>query len=109
MHNPMLASLDISLAFDRVPTQVVEHLIKRLGMPTRIFQLARQMSRVVDSCGPLPQGDSWSPLTMDVYLLAPLKVMDRKYPSIVKYLYVDDRAAIAPANELHNIVRWMKD
>ena len=118
-----LVSLDLSLAFDRVPTAVVAEVAAHLGRDLHILAVLRTAWRkqtrylqyqgvttgeAMLTAGPLAQGDSWSPIMMDVFLLALFLATTAKHPSVQHMSYVDDRAGIGSVDDIDDIVGWTR-
>ena len=109
-----LLCLDYSLAFDKLDPQLAIRLMQKAGMPAqtaallcgiwtaqeRILQYggacSQAPSRVSTS---LPQGDTWSMVSMVLALAGPTRAINANHPDVVTRTWVDDRTIVATSAE----------
>jgi len=116
----IVATLDLSKAFDRTqPTHAIAAFAK-LGIPDRMRRhlehLWLHQSRWIQYLGAtaktalhvdsaLPQGDAWSMAAMNAVLASGLKQATRQWPDAVHATYVDDRSWATKNVDDHTAIR----
>jgi hypothetical protein len=109
-----LGTVDLSAAFDYVDPRRVGEVFHHLGMPRLVAELVVQVwssQRRLITMGSfsdvgleivrtsMPQGDALSVLGMLAWLVAPVRDIQRRFPTIEQVVYVDDRSWAARGAE----------
>ena len=107
-----IGSLDLAKAFDMTSPQLAAKIPLRCGMPQHILTLVldvwENQKRWIQYLGQsspepelarnsLPQGDSWSMLTMLAVLYPCVLAIQHEFPDVDQILYADDRSFAAPS------------
>ena len=111
LQNWVLASLDLTKAFDHGDPRLVHRMLLHLGMPSKtanllLYQWSNQ-NRYLQLLGEtlpepaavatsLPQGDCWSMIGMTSLLIPITNHILTRFPNTIMTVYADDRSYASP-------------